>query len=74
MTCISSLSVVVLCFRARLAVDVLVAEAQAEDASRASRKAAREVRMKTKTIPGILIHIHNIYHIYIYQVPGTRYR
>lgn len=31
--------------RARLAVDVLVAEAQAEDASRASRKAAREVRV-----------------------------
>ncbi|CAM9188450.1 unnamed protein product, partial [Hapterophycus canaliculatus] len=29
--------------RARLVVDVLVAEAQAEDASRASRKAAREV-------------------------------
>lgn len=30
-------------YRARLVVDVLVAEAQAEDASRASRKAAREV-------------------------------
>ena len=29
--------------RVRLAVDVLVAEAQAEDASRGSRKAAREV-------------------------------
>lgn len=35
---------VIECFRARLAVEVLLAEAKAEDASRGARKAAREVR------------------------------
>lgn len=42
--------------RARLAVDVLVAEAQAEDASRASRKAAREVRMKNENDTWYVVH------------------